>query len=124
MKFDLLLGSVYAALLQFGGITNGGPEVEKLVFVPFGLLILSMMLFLRVYTKLGSHTIAAHSDNLYSTLRDGHDKKEHIKIMSIVHFEWSDDNISHHHSSNRYLKYGIYLLFSSLGAFSYAVVLI
>ncbi|MFC4542011.1 hypothetical protein ACFO5R_08740 [Halosolutus amylolyticus] len=116
IKIDLILASIYIALLRFG--TNGSQIAPNsfILALPFAPLLLSGIIFLHGYISLGPRTIGISSGNIHESLLQENNKYEYCKTMAIVYAKWTDKNIELNQKSMNHIMIGIGCIFTSLGA--------
>jgi len=115
LKIILLLGSFYVAIFQFGSNQFSMTTDPVLIFLPFGSLLISAIIFIHGYFTLSSMTFGPNSENPRAAIRDGFDATEYQKVMMVVYFGWSDDNFDLIRKAQKRFTIALGTLLASLG---------
>lgn len=120
MKVTLLLGSFYIGVFRSG--TGEAVTVNPYrSWVPFSLLLVSMLCFTYSYMVVGAQTLGPNLARVETDIDDGGDRAAYLRRMSVRYFSWGYQNIVRRLQARAPISIGIGVMFASPGSFAYTM---
>lgn len=121
IKISLLLGSVYVALIQFG-IADSFPFNGLGVGIAFGLLVISIVIFIVSYQAAGEVKITAKMENLHQHVEHDGDEKDILQMTAFDYYYTATQNTDTIQRINWIISLGIFAMMASAGTIAGALV--